>query len=475
VIRSAFDLAAAEAWALDPGRLELVQRIADRDIDSADMAALRVRLGLPAEWNPGALATREGRGVDTAHPGVQMRGDVAVIPLVGMMFRYANLFTDFSGGTATGLFAQAVQQAADDSAVRAIVLSIDSPGGEANGVNETAKLVQSIRGQKPIKAYVGGLSASGAYWIAAAADEIVVDDAAMLGSIGVVSQIRKRADLAGVKTIDIVSSQSPLKRPNVETEEGRAVIQSRVDAMAQVFINAVAKNRGVSSEHVIAEFGRGHVLVGEQAISVRAADRIGTLEGLIAELNAKHHSGRTAAGPTSRGETMSSQTQSPETIPVASITAPYVAEHFPQVAEALRAEGRAKGVEDGRQEGAKAERERISGLEEVAVPGHEKLLADAKADGRTTGPQLAVAIIKAEKAKGTGYLEALAADSQSVPQVELSSGGGSGKSSTSSSTEDRAKADWDKDGGLRAEFGDDFAAFLTYRKREAAGLEKKRG
>ena len=84
------------------------------------------------------------------------------------------------------------------------------------------------------------LSFSPLYWIASACDKIYATDTAVIGSICVVSIFEKDDDN---KTIEIVSSQSPNKRPNVETEEGKTKIQEHVDALVDVFINKVALNR----------------------------------------------------------------------------------------------------------------------------------------------------------------------------------------------------------------------------------------
>lgn len=75
------------------------------------------------------------------------------------------------------------------------------------------------------------------YWIASACDKILAADTAILGSIGVVSIFEKDDD---GKTIEIVSSQSQNKRPDINTEEGKAKIQARVDELAEVLIAKVA-------------------------------------------------------------------------------------------------------------------------------------------------------------------------------------------------------------------------------------------
>src|SRR5439155_208102 len=121
-----------------------------------------------------------------------------------------------------------------------------------------------------------------------AADEIVIDATASVGSIGVISvqtDETERKAKEGIKEIQIVSSLSPRKRPDISTEEGRADMQSMVDSIAQVFFKAVARNRNVSADTVLSDFGQGGLLVGTSAVSVGLADRIGSLENVIAGLS----------------------------------------------------------------------------------------------------------------------------------------------------------------------------------------------
>ena len=77
------------------------------------------------------------------------------------------------------------------------------------------------------------------------------------------------------KTIEIVSSQSPNKRPDISTEEGRAKIQARVDELAEVFIAKVARNRGITAVDVVKNFGAGDVSVGQYAVRKRYSRNFG--------------------------------------------------------------------------------------------------------------------------------------------------------------------------------------------------------
>jgi hypothetical protein len=203
-----------------------------------------------------------------------------------------------------------------------------------------------------------------------------------------------RDEKAGIRKIEIVSSQSPKKRPDPATEEGRAQVQEMLDDLAAVFIEDVARFRAVSEETVLSDFGRGGVLVGARAVTAGLADGLGSFEGVLAELCERTQA--TAAGggpyyPSSQETNMAVQdtkpaaTSEPPTPPA--ITAESVAADHPAVAEALRLEG------------ATRERERILGIEDLAIEGHETLIAECKADPACTVEAAAVRVVKAAKEK----------------------------------------------------------------------------
>ena len=111
----ALELAASRPWLMLPEALDTLMAVADRQ---GDPEALEARLGRPLD-NTRAVSLRDG---------------VAVIPVTGPIMRYANLFTRISGATSTQELATDLQAAIDDPKVRSILLNVDSPGGEANGV-----------------------------------------------------------------------------------------------------------------------------------------------------------------------------------------------------------------------------------------------------------------------------------------------------------------------------------------------------
>lgn len=270
----ALDAITAQPWAITEEWLATIMAIAAREV--GDLEAVEARLGKPLQ------NTRT----------VTVRGSAAVIPVMGPIFRRANLFTRLSGATSIEILAKDFTTALEDPAVTAIVLDLDSPGGEVSGVNELAQMLADARATKPVIAYVGSMAASAAYWIASACTEIVVDATAMLGSIGVVMALPSGSRSG---EMEFTSSQSPHKRANVATSAGRSQVQALVDATAEVFVETVARNRNTTPERVVADFGAGGMLVGRAAVDVGMADRIGSLESVLAAYHLPAPAGRPSA------------------------------------------------------------------------------------------------------------------------------------------------------------------------------------
>jgi ClpP class serine protease len=259
-------------WAItDAGHAKLLE-IASRENEITADVIDRV------ERRREAVAAKRGMRMDGTD-GVVMRDDVAVIEVVGPIFRYANLFTAISGATAVETLATDFSVAMDDPAISGVIFTFDSPGGQVSGINELATMIASRSSEKPVMAYIGTMAASAAYWLAAAATEIVIEATAEAGSIGIVI-----AQHTG-KTSDVVqkvSSQSPKKRLDPTSESGQAELQRSADTLAQVFIDFVKAHRpeGVNLLD-------GGMAIGADAVTAKLADRLGSLEGLIAEISAQ--------------------------------------------------------------------------------------------------------------------------------------------------------------------------------------------
>lgn len=226
-----------------------------------------------------ALATQYDTPLERT-AGVTTRNGVAVVSVIGPIMRYANIFTYMSGATSTEVLAKDFTTALNDPAISTIVLNIDSPGGQAAGMHELTEMIYAARGRKRMVAYVGDMAASGGYWIASAADEIVIDRTATLGSLGVIAtaSVARRPD-----QITFTSSQSPNKSPDLTQTDGRSQIQEMIDVTAQVFIESVERNRTMAAGSLMQRTNGGGLFVGQAAIDTGLADRFGSLEQLLTE------------------------------------------------------------------------------------------------------------------------------------------------------------------------------------------------
>lgn len=268
----------AVRWAIDAPYLRAIVAIArDGHGNLAEATARR----------DARMQRRQAAGVagPEALPGTYtttMHGDCAVISIDGPIFRRANLFTEISGGASTEYLAHDISTALNSDRVRSILLLIDSPGGEAKGIHELAAQIFAGRAQKPIHAYTDGDCCSGAYWLAAAAQQITLDASALVGSVGVVLTVDDPAHaLNDDGTIEIVSSMSDLKRPDPHAADGRASLQTLVDDLGWLFVDRVAAYRGMTRDAITSV--RGGVLVGQRAVDAGFVEALGSFATALAD------------------------------------------------------------------------------------------------------------------------------------------------------------------------------------------------
>lgn len=271
----------SQPWLIRPTYLDGMIR----ELSALDPQAVRDRKLPPMEGSPEDMFGR---------PLVRTSGSVAIVPITGPLLHNEDAAAQeymalLFGGISYDAIAAAVNAAVEDRDVSAICLYVNSPGGTVGGCMETADIIRAAGAIKPITAYVSSMGCSAAYWLASAASKIVCDPTAMLGSIGVrasVIDMSAAMDKAGIKQFDFVAKQSPHKLADPKTEKGRQQIQAEVDAVGEIFVQAMATNRNVSVAKVLSDFGGGGVLIGKDAVKVGLADSLGSLNGVLTELNA---------------------------------------------------------------------------------------------------------------------------------------------------------------------------------------------
>lgn len=210
-----------------------------------------------------------------------VRGSTGIISLNGPIFPKPNILTEWLGiGTALDHFMQDIKALQEDDSIERTLIVADSPGGSITGINEAANLLSLWGKNKPIDTYTVGANCSACYWLTSSAGKIYADATARIGSIGVLATFYKDED---DHSIEIVNSKSPKKALKASSKEGQAEILKTIDAIADVFIGAVAEARGVSEQTVVNDFGQGGVLVGREAETVKMIDGLSSFEKILSE------------------------------------------------------------------------------------------------------------------------------------------------------------------------------------------------
>lgn len=270
-----FQALTAEPWAITPDALQTMARIIARhDLTDASKGEPEfVKRDYQIMAGPGA------QRLAGAQRAFVIDG-VAILPVTGPIFPRANMMTEMSGATSVTMLQNDYRTALTNPDVGAIILLMDTPGGAVSGINAFADTVAMGAKKKYTAAYVSGMAASAGYWIASAANEIILDRTSVVGSIGVVAAIPVQVapDAGGDMWIDIVSSNAPNKRPDATSEDGRAEIVSTLDAIEKQFVADVAKGRKTTAAKVLADFGQGGVKVGADGVAVGMADKVQSYE-----------------------------------------------------------------------------------------------------------------------------------------------------------------------------------------------------
>jgi signal peptide peptidase SppA len=330
--------------------------------------------GLPAGAYITAPAKRE-----TA--GYRLQGPVAVIEIFGALAHHTGWMWSYQD------IAGWLNDALKNPAVKAIVLSIDSPGGLADGCAQLGEQIVAARSVKPIHACVNDMAASAGYWIASAAEKISATKTSRVGSIGVramhIDMSKMLADI-GYKVTEIYAGAHKIAGTPYAPlgPEALAAFQSSIDYTYGLFVSAVAANRNLDRAAVIAT--QAAMFDPPAAKKAGLIDAIETPDAVISRLAARYAArpAHRAAARISRSSTVS---QDPDR---------YVADS-PSITQAqldaARAEGQAAGVAEGR----KAERARLAAV--LSLPEAEGREAQARQIALTTelDPATCAAILAA--------------------------------------------------------------------------------
>jgi signal peptide peptidase SppA len=260
------------------------------------LSVIGPRLGLAMSDDSQALIKHLASQASPVNP-TALTSNIAVISVSGTLVRRAAAVDAASGLTSYAAISAQLAQAVRDPAVNAILLDIDSPGGEAGGAFDLADQIIAARQSKPIWAVANDDAFSAAYAIASAASRVYVTRTGGVGSVGVIalhvdqsqrdamSGLRYTAVYAGDRKNDM-SPHAPLS-----TDAAQA-LQTEVDRLYGLFVSTVAANRNLSAQDV--QDTEAGLYFAKDAIDAGLADVVGTLDDALLALSEELHTQSTS-------------------------------------------------------------------------------------------------------------------------------------------------------------------------------------
>lgn len=249
------------------------------------MAALAERLGVSR------LVRADGGAVDVLamedggytapgrnhRAGYELVAGVAVIPVAGTLVQKLGTLQPYSGMTGYDGIRQNFLTALADPEAKAIVLDIDSPGGEVAGCFDLVDTIHAARGAKPIWSILNESAYSAAYAIASAADRILLPRTGGVGSVGVITMHMdwsKALTDAGFKvTILAYGERKADGHPEIPlSDEARTRIQADIDTMGELFVETVARNRNIAASKV--RDTQAATYLGAEGVRIGLADEV---------------------------------------------------------------------------------------------------------------------------------------------------------------------------------------------------------
>jgi signal peptide peptidase sppA, 67K type len=263
---------------------KLVDKLLYRDqIDSVFAAQLKVKKSELKMVNLSALAAQQTDDIEVKD------GVVQVIYAEGEITQ-ANISPFAAGASTIGAgLGDKLREAAEDDDVKAVVLRMNSPGGDAFLSEQLWHAVKQLRSKKPVVVSMGDYAASGGYYISSAANRIVAQPNTLTGSIGIFGLFPNFSELVQkvgvnvevVKTNDFADLTISMPYKPL-TNEQRALIQRHVERGYDIFLSRVAEGRHMTKAQVDS-VGQGRVWLGRKAQTLGLVDKLGGLDVAIQE------------------------------------------------------------------------------------------------------------------------------------------------------------------------------------------------
>ena len=218
-------------------------------------------------------------------PSGQVKTKVAVMRLDGLI---ANSMPGYIGDSMVEDLKLQLKQALNDQAVKALVIAIDSPGGEVTASDAIYTAIRRAREKKPIVISMGSLAASGGYYAAVGGSHIFAHETTFTGSIGVIMQSLNYRDAMGKVGLEMVTFKSGefkdmLSGSKQMTPAEREYVQGMVMQTYDKFLNIVASERKLDAATLRTGLADGRVISGKDAHAAKLIDDLGDIDDAIAK------------------------------------------------------------------------------------------------------------------------------------------------------------------------------------------------
>jgi signal peptide peptidase SppA len=250
------------------------------------LSVLGTRVGLPDLTAPTGFVPPD-RSAALADTGAAQSG-IAVIPIYGTLVRRTQGLEAQSGLTSYAGIAMALDAALADPNVAAIVLDIDSPGGESSGVFDLADRIRAATATKPVWAVANDMAFSAAYALASAASRLIVSRTGGVGSIGVIAMhvdqsVRDVQDGVAYTAVFAGDRKNDLNPHAPISGEAHSFLQGEVNRIYDLFATTVAKHRGMGVNTI--KGTQAALFFGADAVTSGLADDVGTLDDALLQIN----------------------------------------------------------------------------------------------------------------------------------------------------------------------------------------------
>ncbi len=223
------------------------------------------------------LAADFGAPAKPTRSGVDRVGPLGIIQVQGTLVQRSGNLRPYSGMTGYDGIRVNLEAAVSDPEVKAILLDIDSPGGEVAGCFALADAIFDARSVKPVYAVLDESAYSAAYAIASSANKVFIPRTGGAGSVGVITMHadmhraleHEGVDVTIIRHGDLKDAGTPTRRLDVDTHQR---IQADIDTLGEMFLKLVARNRKMSVDDVRAM--QAGTFLGQQAVDVGLADQV---------------------------------------------------------------------------------------------------------------------------------------------------------------------------------------------------------